>query len=58
MVRLTDRPDMTIDVYCGRKTTIQLQQLQPDIFAKVMSCRVKQVDLNWEFFRSESILQL
>ena len=23
MVRLTDRPEMTIDVYCGRKTTIQ-----------------------------------
>ena len=23
MVRLTDRPDMTLDVYCGRKTTIQ-----------------------------------
>ena len=21
MVRLTDRPDMTLDVYCGRKTT-------------------------------------
>ena len=26
MVRLTDRPDMTLDVYCGRKTTIQQQQ--------------------------------
>ena len=24
-VRLTDRPDMTIDVYCGRKITIQQQ---------------------------------
>ena len=23
MVRLTDHPDMTIDVYRGRKTTIQ-----------------------------------
>ena len=23
MVRLTDRPDMTLDVYRGRKTTIQ-----------------------------------
>ena len=21
VVRLTDRPDMTLDVYCGRKTT-------------------------------------
>ena len=25
MVRLTDRPDMTLDVYRRRKTTIQLQ---------------------------------
>ena len=28
VVRLTDRPDMTLDVYHGRKTTIQQQQLQ------------------------------
>ena len=26
MVRLTDRPDMTLDVYRGCKTTIQQQQ--------------------------------
>ena len=26
MVRLTDRPDMTLDVYRGRKTTQQNQQ--------------------------------
>ena len=26
MARLTDRPDMTLDVYRGRKTTIQQQQ--------------------------------
>ena len=26
VVRLTDRPDMTLDVYRGRKTTIQRQQ--------------------------------
>ena len=25
VVRLTDRPDMTLDVYHGRKTTIQQQ---------------------------------
>ena len=25
MARLTDRPDMTLDVYRGRKTTIQQQ---------------------------------
>ena len=28
VVRLTDRPDMTLDVYRGRKTTIQQQQFQ------------------------------
>ena len=26
MVRLTDHPDMTLDVYRGRKTTMQQQQ--------------------------------
>ena len=26
MIRLTDRPDMTLDVYHGRKTTTQQQQ--------------------------------
>ena len=30
MVRLTDRPDMTLDVYRGRKTTMQQQQLKTD----------------------------
>ena len=28
VVRLTDRPDMTLDVYRGRKTTKQQQQQQ------------------------------
>ena len=28
VVRLTDRPDMTLDVYRGRKTTIEQQQQQ------------------------------
>ena len=27
VVRLTDRPDMTLDVYLGRKTKTQQQQL-------------------------------
>ena len=26
MVRLTDRPDMTLDVYLGHKTTMQQQE--------------------------------
>ena len=28
VVRLTDRPDMTLDVYRGRKTSMQQQQQQ------------------------------
>ena len=28
VVRLTDRPDVTLDVYRGRKTTMQQQQQQ------------------------------
>ena len=31
VVRLTDRPDMTLDVYRGRKTTMQQQQ-QPNSY--------------------------
>ena len=30
--RLSDRPDMTLDVYRGRKTTIPQQQLQSSVF--------------------------
>ena len=33
VVRLTDRPDMTLDVYCGRKTTIQQQQFHQSRFS-------------------------
>ena len=36
VVRLTDRPDMTLDVYCGRKTTIQQQQQQHTTL--ILSC--------------------
>ena len=32
VVRLTDRPDMTLDVYHGRKTTMQQQQQQDLVF--------------------------
>ena len=31
VVRLTDRPDMTLDIYRGRKTTMQLQKKQLNI---------------------------
>ena len=36
VVRLTDRPDMTLGVYRGRKTTIQQQQQQVMIVAAVI----------------------
>ena len=38
VVRLTDRPDMTLDVYRGRKTTIQQQQpiLSPNVKAETL----------------------
>ena len=31
VVRLTDRPDMTLDVYRGRKTTIQQQHIHKSL---------------------------
>ena len=37
VVRLTDRPDMTLDVYRGRKTTIQQQQQQQHISTTCMT---------------------
>ena len=47
VVRLTDRPDMTLDVYRGRKTTIQLQhkyfrflhELRSSIFRRICKSR-------------------
>ena len=45
VVRLTDRTDMTLDGYRGRKTTMQQQQfINPNIDDKVMGRR-KQVSL-------------
>ena len=42
VVRLSDRPDMTLDIYRGRKTTMQQQQ-QSDcsddkLFLSVLLC--------------------
>ena len=36
VVRLTDRPDMNLDVYRGRKTTIQQQQQQHMCISKMI----------------------
>ena len=41
VVRLTDRPDMTLDVYRGRKTTIQQKNVTSDFYAYIiMTCTV------------------
>ena len=37
VVRITDRPDMTFDVYLGRKTTIQQQQYNNVYFLHLFS---------------------
>ena len=37
MVRLTDRPDMTLDVYRGRKTTMQQQASMAALIATAFS---------------------
>ena len=39
VVRLTDRPDMTLDVYPGRKTTMQQQQQQSCGGHKMSPCK-------------------
>ena len=38
VVRLTDRPDMTLDVYRGRKTTIQQQYRQSCLLTDNKAC--------------------
>ena len=40
VVRLTDRPDMNLDVYCGHKTTIQ-----PDLGPITCQCNRLQLQL-------------
>ena len=37
VVRLTDRPDMSLDVYRGRKTTMQQQQQQSFVIDTVLA---------------------
>ena len=43
MVRLTDRPDKTLDVYRGRKTTLQQQPLSRTYFHGSIDVRVIEV---------------
>ena len=41
VVRLTDRPDMTLDVYRGRKTTIQQQQITITLLSYITNFSMK-----------------
>ena len=46
VVRLTDRPDMTLDVYRGRKTTIQQSQslAKLSLTTKVTYTKIAQIE--------------
>ena len=41
MVRLSDRPDMTLDVYRGRKTTIQQTKTKQTLDDKIVKLRLR-----------------
>ena len=41
VVRLTGRPDMTLDVYGGRKTTTQQQQQSPNMHGYISGSSFK-----------------
>ena len=64
VVRLNDRPDMTLDVYRGRKTTMQQQQQQQPYFAfiivltLIMLSKTHYSGLSIAFFSSRSLCDL
>ena len=41
VVRLTDRPDMTLDVYRGRNTTIQLTTCSHNIYFTIPNSEIR-----------------
>ena len=55
VVRLTDRADMTLDVYRGRKTTIQQQQQQQQrfVFSQAMDSETTTFQFVGNFIRKE-----
>ena len=53
VVRLTDHPDMTLDVYRGRKTTMQQQQ-SSNQFETLHSCYKHIEDVYVTFSRQEN----
>ena len=56
MVRLTDRPDMTLDVYDGRKTTIQQQQ-QPS-HVPIFTSYASNLMITRKIIKSQKIFQI
>ena len=57
VVRLTDRPDMTIDVYCGRKTTTQQQHSNVKVTVMgVTSDFLYTQGSNWETFCTDFLV--
>ena len=46
VVRLTDRPDMTSDVYRGRKATMQQQQQQQKMVKKKIFCHCNTMNVD------------
>ena len=48
VVRLTDRPDMTLDVYRGRKTTMQQHSLTRELRIRVVGFALKKLFTHFE----------
>ena len=53
VVRLTDRPDMTLDVYRGRKTTMQQQQ-----YLKYISLSAPNRELFFSMYSYHGVLHM
>ena len=56
MVRLTDRPDMTVDVYCGRKTTIQQTAFTYTAMTTSASCELNIMSVSIDLSLPNNIL--
>ena len=59
VVRLTDRPNMTLDVYRGRKTTMQqLQKNTCDLLVKVLSVTIMKYSKLLKTFNRQKIRKI
>ena len=58
VVRLTDRPDMTLDVYRGRKTTNQQQQIMLNsVEHEILNAHRYKNIKKFSFFKAQLILE-